>query len=126
VRTNDTNAPGPANARLSWRWAGASWSSTWTLEAPQIRHWRARRVKTALSNLTANAAKYTPRESVSDAHVFGEPDRLRTRGHATIEVVVSDTGCGVPPEKPESNFQRIRAVDSSADHRAGTRPGLGA
>jgi len=36
------------------------------------------------------------------AHIFDEQDGLYAEGHATIEIVVSDTGCGIPPEKLES------------------------
>jgi len=34
------------------------------------------------------------------AHVFDEPDGLCAEGHAAIEIVVSDTGYVIPPEKP--------------------------
>jgi len=86
----------------------------------------ARKVKTAVSNLTANAVKYTARGSVTvTAHVFDEPDGLRAEGHVAIEIVVCDTGCGIPPEKLESIFREFEQVDSSAHHRPGTRPGLG-
>jgi len=86
----------------------------------------ARKVKTAVSNLTANAVKYTTRGSVTvTAHVFNEPDGLRAEGHVAIEIVVSDTGCGIPPEKLESIFREFEQVDSSAHHKQGARPGLG-
>ena len=58
------------------------------------------------------------------AHIFDEQDRLYTEGHATIEIVVSDTGCGIPPEKLESIFREFEQVTSSGHHRPGTRPGL--
>jgi signal transduction histidine kinase len=59
------------------------------------------------------------------AHIFDEPDGLRAEGHLAIGIVVSDTGCGIPPEKPESIFKEFEQVDSSAHHRPGTRLGLG-
>ena len=59
------------------------------------------------------------------AHVFGEPDGLCAEGDAAIEIVVSDTGCGIPHERLESLFREFEQVDSSAHHRPGTRPGLG-
>lgn len=58
------------------------------------------------------------------AHVFDEPDGLRAEGHVAIEIVVSDTGCGIPPEKLESIFREFEQVDS-AHHGPGTRQGLG-
>jgi len=68
---------------------------------------------------------YTQRGSISDSHVFDEQDGLRAEGHVAIESVVSDTGCGNPPEKPEGIFREFERVDSSTHHRPGTRPGLG-
>jgi len=50
---------------------------------------------------------------------------LRAEGHAAIESVVSDTGYGNPPEKPESIFREFEQVGSSTHHRPGTRLGLG-
>lgn len=86
----------------------------------------ARKIKTTVSNLTANAVKYTVQGSVTvTAHVFDEPDGLRAEGHVAIEIVVSDTGCGIPPEKLESIFREFEQVDSSAHPKPGTRPGLG-
>lgn len=86
----------------------------------------ARKIKAAVSNLTANAVKYTVQGSVTvTAHVFNEPDGLRAEGHVAIEIVVSDTGCGIPSEKLESIFREFEQVDSSAHPRPGTRPGLG-
>ncbi len=86
----------------------------------------ARKVRTAVANLTANAVKYTARGSVAvSAYVFDEPDGLRAEGHVAIEIVVSDTGCGIPPERLESIFREFEQVDSSAHHRPGTRAGLG-
>lgn len=79
-----------------------------------------------MANLTANAVKYTAQGSVTVmAHVFDEPDGLRAEGHVAIEIVVSDTGCGIPPEKLESIFRQFEQVDSDAHPKPGTRPGLG-
>jgi len=83
------------------------------------------KVQTAVSNLTANGVKYTPRGSVSDSHVFNEQDGLRAEGHIAIESVVRDTGCGNLLEKPESLFREFERVDSSSHHKPGTRPRLG-
>ena len=43
------------------------------------------------------------------ARVFDELDGLHADGHAAIEIVVSGTGCGIPPEKLGGHLQRIRA-----------------
>jgi len=58
------------------------------------------------------------------SHIFDEQDGLYAEGHATIEIVVNDTGCGIPPEKLEGVFREFEQITSSAHHRPGTRPGL--
>jgi len=64
------------------------------------------KVKTCVSNLTVNALKYTPRGSVTvTAPIFHELGDLHAEGHAAIESVVRDTGCGNPPEKPGITFR---------------------
>jgi len=46
--------------------------------------------------LTGTAVKYTQQGSVSvTAHTFEEPDGLRALGNVAVEIVVSDTGCGI-------------------------------
>ena len=85
-----------------------------------------RKIKTTVSNLTANAVKYTAQGSVAvTVHVFDEPDGLRDEGHVAIEIIVSDTGYGIPPEKPESIFREFEQVDSTTHPKPGARPGLG-
>lgn len=79
-----------------------------------------------MSNLTANAVKYTAQGSITvTAHVFDEPDGLRAEECVAIEIVVSDTGCGIPPEKLESIFREFEQVESDAPPKPETRPGLG-
>lgn len=95
-------------------------------ETPRYVVGDARKIKAAVSNLTANAVKYTAQGSVTvTAHVFDEPYGLRAEGYVAIEIVVSDTGCGIPPEKLESIFRDIEQVDSSAHPKPGSKPGLG-
>jgi len=84
------------------------------------------RVDTVVSNLIAHAVKNTPYRFITvTAHVFDELDGPRAEGHVVVEIVISDTGCGIPPEKPGSIFREFGQVDPSAHHRPGTRPGLG-
>lgn len=65
-----------------------------------------------------------PRGAVTvTAHVFDEPDGLRAEGHVAVEIVVSDTGCGIPPGKLESIVGEFKQVNSSAHPKPGTRSG---
>ena len=68
---------------------------------------------------------YTAQGAVTvTAHVFDEPDGLRAEEYVAIEIVVRDTGCGIPPEKLENIFRDFEQVDSSAHPRPGSRQGL--
>jgi signal transduction histidine kinase len=84
-------------------------------DAPRFVVGDARKIKTVVANLTSNgifrhsnhytitndfpAVKYTTEGSVSvTAHTFEEPDGLRPLGNVAVEIVVSDTGCGIHRE----------------------------
>jgi PAS domain S-box-containing protein len=66
------------------------------------------------SNLLGNAVKFTPRNGRVDVDV--------TREDGRAQVVVSDTGEGIPPEHLPHLFDRFRQADSSITRRHG---GLG-
>lgn len=57
------------------------------------------RIRQALTNLLANAAKYGPRDSAIDVSVE------RTR-HG-LDIIVADEGPGIPPERTSQLFQRF-------------------
>ncbi len=84
----------------------------------------ARKIRTLVANLTANALKYTAQGSilVSCRH-FEEPMGLRDTGDIAVEVVVADTGCGIPTEKLESIFREFEQVESAPPRTHS--PGLG-
>ncbi|KAF8839543.1 hypothetical protein BDN67DRAFT_748905 [Paxillus ammoniavirescens] len=72
------------------------------------------KVKTVIANLTANALKYTTKGSVSvECHIQNEPAGLREPSQTAVEIVVSDTGCGIPNDKLESIFREFEQVESS-------------
>lgn len=105
----------------------------------------AKKIRTVVANLTANAGlcswfppvKYrvansrTPVKYTNEGgkitiscRKFKEPAGLRDSKHVAVEIVVSDTGCGIPSEKLESIFREFEQVESSVP-RPPDQPGLG-
>lgn len=74
------------------------------------------RLKQALINLLGNAAKYTEKGYIA----------LRVQPDAkTVQIIVEDSGIGVPPEFHEAIFKEFRQVDETAARkRIGTGLGL--
>lgn len=73
-------------------------------------------VQRAVSNLIANAIRYTPRG--------GEITLLTTQEKDSIQVIVRDTGEGIASEHLPHIFERFYRVDSSRSRHSGGR-GLG-
>lgn len=70
-----------------------------------------RRLEQAVQNLVANAIRHTPP---------GGRIRLEARPAAgAVEIIVSDTGPGIPPEHLERIFDRFYRVDAARDPRTG-------
>lgn len=42
---------------------------------------------------------------------FDEPDGLRNAGNVAVEIIVSDTGCGISSDKLESIFREFEQVE---------------
>lgn len=55
---------------------------------------------------------------------FNEPEGLRNSKQVSVEITVSDTGCGIPANKLESIFREFEQVES-AKPKTSTAPGLG-
>ena len=72
------------------------------------------RIQQVIWNLLSNAVKFTPRSGRIDV-------QLRVAGKA-FEIVVADTGDGIPPEFLPFIFDRFRQADTSARRKHG---GLG-
>ncbi|PCH40363.1 hypothetical protein WOLCODRAFT_98767 [Wolfiporia cocos MD-104 SS10] len=86
----------------------------------------ARKIRTVVANLTANALKYTERGSITvECHVFEEPIGLRADEDIAVEIVVSDTGCGIPVEKLECIFREFEQVESTPSKVNAQGLGLG-
>jgi PAS domain S-box-containing protein len=73
------------------------------------------RVKQILTNLVANAVKFTERGSVALAVTVDARDGDR----ATLHFRVSDTGIGIPADQQTTIFEPFRQVDGSMTRRFG-------
>lgn len=101
------------------------------------------KVRTVVANLTANArkelsflifyhawtaspsVKYTQRGTITvSCHAFNEPEGLRNSKQIAVEIIVGDTGCGIPASKLENIFREFEQVES-AQPKTSTGPGLG-
>lgn len=81
----------------------------------------ARKVKTVVSNLVSNAVKYT-REGSIEVTCRLEPGAAQAQDSASVEIIISDTGCGIPPEKLEAMFVTLEGAE---DRSEGGGVGLG-
>ncbi|EPQ54663.1 hypothetical protein GLOTRDRAFT_116494 [Gloeophyllum trabeum ATCC 11539] len=75
----------------------------------------AKKIKSAVANLTANALKFTTEGSVMiSCRAFKEPEGLRDPKQVAIEIIVADTGCGISSEKLNSLFREFEQVEVAA------------
>ncbi|KAI0293841.1 hypothetical protein B0F90DRAFT_1760492 [Multifurca ochricompacta] len=83
------------------------------------------KVRTVVANITANALKYTQRGSITvSCRAFNKPEYIRSSKQVAVEIVVGDTGCGIPPSKLENIFREFEQVES-VQPKTSTAPGLG-
>ncbi|KAF5362908.1 hypothetical protein D9758_007118 [Tetrapyrgos nigripes] len=85
-------------------------------ESPKIVVGDSKKIRTVVQNLTANALKYTKQGSITVRcqPLPEEEGGLRWPGATVVvEIVVADTGCGIPPVKLESIFREFEQVESS-------------
>lgn len=113
------------------------------VSGPRVVVGDSRKIRTVVANLTANACerrtllsltpavltphvlvKYSSEGKITvECKAFEEPEGLRREGSIAVEIVVADTGCGIPPAKLESIFREFEQVEL-ASSRSST-PGLG-
>ncbi|HYF91591.1 MAG TPA: ATP-binding protein [Symbiobacteriaceae bacterium] len=74
------------------------------------------RVKQILLNLLSNAIKFTPELGL--VSVFARP------AGKWVEVIVQDSGCGVPPEQRRLIFEAFRRLEAPGQHHPGSGLGL--
>ena len=70
------------------------------------------RLRQLVTNLLGNAVKFT-----EAGHILVDVSGKRRGEIADVTITVSDTGCGIPPEKLSSIFDEFEQVDSSAARR---------
>ncbi|KAF8319778.1 hypothetical protein DL93DRAFT_2225171 [Clavulina sp. PMI_390] len=85
-------------------------------ELPSLVVGDSKKVRQVVTNLTANALKYTDTGSImiearefKDAQLKLDPTKL------LIEIVVADTGCGIENSKLQSMFHELEDVGNLAD-----------
>lgn len=85
----------------------------------------AKKIRTIVQNLSANALNYTSSGRIVVQCVrFDEPEGLRGPKQTAVEIVVSDTGCGISPPKLESILREFEQVESS-EQKTGGEAGVG-
>ena len=86
-----------------------------------------RKIKTVISNLVANSVKYTDKgfiEVYCGVQKSAANDgQVALEGHLPIEIVVSDTGCGIPSGKLDAMFVTLEGAEEM--RAEGTGLGLG-
>src|SRR4029453_8720709 len=75
------------------------------------------RLGEVLANLLANALRHTPSGGRVEVTAVGRDDE--------VEVAVTDTGEGIPPELLERVFERFFRVDRARTPNSGGGSGLG-
>ncbi|GJJ15639.1 hypothetical protein Clacol_009917 [Clathrus columnatus] len=94
-------------------------------DSPRFVIGDAKKIRTVLGNLVANALKYTPDGKITvECRRFPEPPGLRTPQQVAVEFIVADTGCGMSEAKLESMFREFEQVELTSS-KSGNSPGLG-
>ncbi|KZT19961.1 hypothetical protein NEOLEDRAFT_1076573 [Neolentinus lepideus HHB14362 ss-1] len=86
----------------------------------------AKKIRSAVANLTANALKFTTSGAVNvTCRAFKEPEGLRDPTQVAIEIIVADTGCGISSDKLDSLFREFEQVEVSTNKASPQGLGLG-
>lgn len=79
--------------------------------------------------LSPCSVKYTNQGQIKvHCEIFGEPVGLRSHSQIAVEIVVQDTGCGIPPAKLQTIFKEFEQVEYSSNSTevdSGNGTGLG-
>ncbi|KAF8073642.1 GAF domain-like protein [Lyophyllum atratum] len=89
-------------------------------QSPRMVVGDATKVRTVVENLTANSLQYTMKGSITVSCMpFSEPQGLRSPHPTAVDIVVADTGGGIPPAKLEHIFREFEQVECSEPPVAG-------
>ncbi|KAK0464731.1 uncharacterized protein EV420DRAFT_1061466 [Desarmillaria tabescens] len=95
-------------------------------ESPKEVVGDARKIRTVVENLTANALKYTTEGSITVCCVPTQgPVGLHDYQQTAVEIVVADTGCGIQQDKMESIFREFEQAESLEPKTRTEAVGLG-
>ncbi|WVQ93907.1 hypothetical protein IAU59_000985 [Kwoniella sp. CBS 9459] len=97
---------------------------------PQFVVGDSRKIKTVISNLVANSVKFTEKGFIEiycgpQSSTSNDSERshdLVRAGQVPIEIVISDSGCGIPTEKLEAMFVTLEGAEEG---RTGGNTGVG-
>ena len=87
-----------------------------------------RKIKTVISNLVANSVKFTEQGFIEVYCGIQKSDagqELMRPGNIPIEIVISDSGCGIPTDKLEAMFVTLEGAEEIKQNVAVTNAGLG-
>lgn len=56
---------------------------------------------------------------------FEDQDALPSSGHVAVEIMVEDSGCGIPSDKLESIFREFEQVEATQAPKLQSTKGLG-
>lgn len=77
-----------------------------------------RKVRTVVSNLVANSVKFTEKGFIEvTVRTFTPPegqDAIKP-GHVAIEIIIADSGCGIPTDKLERMFVTLEGAEEIRD-----------
>ena len=99
--------------------------------APDLPHYLigdSRKIKTVISNLCANAVKYTEQGYIEVYCGLQNPEEsteVARTGYVRLEIIISDTGCGIPSEKLEAIFVTLEGAEEVTKSTENTGLGLG-
>ncbi|TYJ55054.1 hypothetical protein B9479_004278 [Cryptococcus floricola] len=97
---------------------------------PQFVIGDARKIRTVISNLVANSVKVTPEGFIEvycglRSHDNGSSTGLLSFDNSVhIEIVISDSGCGIPNEKLEEIFVTLEGAEEGIRESSGVGLGL--
>jgi len=94
---------------------------------PQFVVGDSRKIKTVISNLVANSVKFTEKGRIEVYCGLQRSDTTQDvvrAGYIHIEIVISDTGCGVPTDKLEAMFVILEGADENKSESTGLGLGL--